>query len=262
MLLSLISCNNNDSGDDIDPTVIPPATGIPTPQNISYTIIGQYPHDTSAYTQGLEFHNGKLLESTGDYQNSSIRITDPRTGTVEKKHVMGTREIFGEGITVLNGKLYQLTWENNLAYVYDVKDISRPEKTFKWPYQGWGITNNGSDLIISDGSANLYFVDPSNFTVRNTLAVRSNRGAVNQLNELEFIEGYVYANVYTTNDIVKIDPETGFVVGRMSFDNLLQRNEYIPGHTDVFNGIAWDSTKRTMMVTGKRWPKMYEVRIN
>ncbi len=251
-------CGGNN--DDKDPALTTSYSGIRPPAPLPFTVINQFPHDTSAYTQGLQWYNGKLYESTGDYENSSLRITDRATGKVITKHMMGSQEIFGEGITILRDTLYQLTWENNIVYVYSIHDLSKPIKTLAWPYQGWGITNNGTNLIISDGSANLYFVDPSTFKVNNTVRVADNRGNVSQLNELEFINGKVYANVYQTNDIIEIDPESGHVTGKVTFDNLLTREDRHQ-NTDVFNGIAYDSTTQTMFVTGKRWPKLFEVKM-
>ena len=261
LFLSISACNNSEDK-TVDRDLIPQKTGIAAPAAIVYNVIAQHPHDTGSYTQGLELHNGKMYESSGDFINSSLRITDFKTGKVEKKHAMGSSTIFGEGITILNNKIYQLTWQNNLVYVYDVNNITKPIQTLKWPYEGWGITNNGTDLIISDGSANLYFVNPQDFKVKNTVSVQTNLGPLDSLNELEWIGGFVYANVYTTNTIVKIDPESGHVIGIMNFKNLLQPTDYIQDRTDVLNGIAYDSTTKTMYVTGKRWPKLFEVRLN
>ncbi|MEP6712027.1 MAG: glutaminyl-peptide cyclotransferase [Ferruginibacter sp.] len=256
------ACSGNNDTPESDPSIVPPTSGIAAPKNIAYTVIAQHPHDTSAYTQGLQLFNGKMYEGTGDYETSSLRITDYKTGNVEKKHLMGSDKIFGEGINIFNNKIYQLTWQSNIVYVYDLKDIENPIKTLAWPYEGWGITNNGKELIVSDGSANLYFVNPDDFKVKNTLAVEDDNGPVEELNELEYIDGFVYANVYQTNFIVKIDPESGHVVGKMTMTNLLQATEIIPDRTDVLNGIAYDSTSKTMFITGKRWPKLFEVKLN
>lgn len=261
LILLVSACNSNDSQDQ-DDDIKPAYTGYPATVTINYTVIAQHPHDTSAYTQGLQVFNGKLYEGTGDFESSSLRITDWKTGFVEKKHMMGTNKIFGEGINIFKNKIYQLTWKSNLVYVYDINDIEKPVKTLNWPNEGWGITNNGSDLIISDGSSNLYFVDPENFKVKNTIAVMNNSGPIRNINELEFIDGFVYANVYNTDDIIKIDPESGHAVGKMNFTNLLQPSDYIAGRTDVLNGIAYDSTSKTMLITGKRWPKLFEVKLN
>jgi len=256
---SLLACNG-DKEQDTDPE-LPPPTGIPAPMSLNVSIVAQYPHDTSAYTQGLVWHNGKLYEGTGDYESSSIRISDLKSGTVQQKHMMGTNKIFGEGITIFNNKIYQLTWQSNIVYVYALNDITKPIQTLQWPYEGWGITHNGKDLIISDGSSNLYFVDPENLRVRNTLSVRDNRGPVNLLNELEYINGMIFANVYESNAIIQIDPESGHVKGVINLPGLLKPQDVIAGRTDVLNGIAYDSSSRHLMITGKRWPKMFEIQI-
>lgn len=259
VIMFLSSCGNNTP--DTDSSLPSVSIGIPPPAKINFTITGQRPHDTSAYTQGLILYKGTMYESTGDYQNSSLRITDWKTGNVLKKHMMGSSVIFGEGITILNDTLYQLTWTNNIVYVYLLNDLDKPIKTFKWPYEGWGITNNGKDLLISDGSANIYYVRPSDFKILSSIQVVDNDGPINNLNELEYVNGSIYSNVYQTNRIVKIDPESGHVTGEMIMANLLQRNEITP-RTDVLNGIAYDSTTNTLFITGKRWPKLFEVKLN
>jgi len=260
-LVVLAACNNEDKTDGpIDPTVVPPKTPA-----ISYTIVAEYPHDTSAFTQGLEFYKGKLYEGTGDFETSSLRITDYKTGKVIKKHMMGTDSIFGEGITIFKNKIYQLTWESNIVYVYDVANIDKPIKTFKWPYAGWGLTNNGTDLIISDGTAKLYFVNADDFRLKSTISVTENGSPVYNLDELEYIDGFVFANVYQSDFIVKIDPSSGHVVGKMDFPGLKEKyfpNQIILNRTDYFNGIAYDSSTKKILVTGKRWPQLFELKLN
>jgi glutamine cyclotransferase len=232
---------------------------------IAYNIVNVYAHDTGSYTQGLQLYNGKLYEGTGDYQRSALQVTDLKTGKIEKKHIIGTDKIFGEGITIFQGKIYQLTWENNIVYVYDINNIDKPIQTFKWPYQGWGITNNGTDLIISDGTANLYFVDPLTFKVKSTVAVTEDGSPIDSINELEYIDGFIYANVYQTNLILKVNPSSGFVAGKMDLSGKIDK--YAPGYVpkpndEVLNGIAYDSTTKKLFITGKRWPKMFEVVLN
>ena len=259
-IIFLAACNGGDKTAEIDKTLLP----VEAPK-LAYNILNVYPHDTSAYTQGLQFYNGKLYEGTGDYETSSLRITDLKTGKVEKKHMMGSAEIFGEGINIFKGKIYQLTWQNNLVYVYDVNNIDKPVRTFKWPYQGWGITNNGTDLIISDGSANLYFVDPETFKVKSTVAVTEDSRPIDSINELEYIDGFVYANVYLYDFIVKVDPASGHVMGKIDLPGLKEKyfpSQIIPERTDVLNGIAYDSATKKLFITGKRWPKMFEVKLN
>lgn len=261
LLIIFAACNNGaDDTDVVDNSIKPKVTPA-----IAYNIVAEYPHDTSAYTQGLEFYNGKLYESTGDYESSSLRVTDYKTGRVEKKHMMGSKNIFGEGITIFNNQLYQLTWASNIVYVYDINNITKPVKTFKWPYEGWGITHHGTDLIISDGTAKLFFVNPEDFRLKSTLSVTENGRPVNYLNELEYVEGYIYANVYQSDYIVKIDPESGFVVGKIELPGVIQK--FAPGYTpkindEVLNGIAYDSATKKLLVTGKRWPKMFELKLN
>jgi len=258
ILLILASCGGKNEEPAYDPEIAPPP---PAPM-LNYSVFARYPHDTGAYTQGLQWHKGKLFEGTGDYERSSIRITDLNTGKIEQIHKMGSNKIFGEGITILNGKIYQLTWQSNTVYVYDENNIQKPIKTLSWPYEGWGITHNGKQLIISDGSANLYFTDPETLKVLNTVAVTDGGRAMNELNELEYVDGYVYANVYTTPYILKIDPESGLVKGRLVLENMLQSSEFVPGRTDVLNGIAYDSSTHHFFITGKRWPWMFEVTLN
>lgn len=266
----LSACNGNsdqqNGANDSDPAVETRSSGIPAPKAINYTIISEYPHDTSSFTEGLEFHNGKLYESGGDYINSVIQYGDHKTGVITEKHKMGTDKIFAEGLTILNNKIYQLTYQTNIGYVYDISDIKKPIKTFNWPYEGWGMTNNGKDLIIDTGGPNLYFVDPETFKVKSTLPITDHRGPVAEINELEYIDGFIWANVWMTNRIVKIDPESGHVVGEMFLSNIaasdgrLQANSF--GNADVLNGIAYDSISKSLFITGKRWPKLYELKVN
>ncbi len=259
-IIFLAACNGGDKQADVDPGLLhkdAPA--------IAYNIVNVYEHDTTAYTQGLQLYDGKLYEGTGDYQRSALRITDLKTGKEEKKHSIGTDKIFGEGITIFKGKLYQLTWENHIVYVYDVNNINQPIQTLNWPYQGWGITNNGTDLIVSDGTANLYFVDPVTFKVKNTVSVTEDGSPIDSINELEYIDGFVFANVYQTNFILKINPSNGVVAGKMDLSDKI--GKYAPGYTpkpndEVLNGIAYDSATKKLFITGKRWPKLFEVTLN
>ncbi len=175
--------------------------------------------------------------------------------------MMGSEDVFGEGINIFNNKIYQLTWQNHKVNVYDINNIDNPIKVFDWPYEGWGITNNGKDLIISDGSENLYFVNAEDFKLKNKLLIIDNVGPVDNINELEYIDGYIYANIYLADYIVKIDPSNGHVVGRISLPGLIQ--QYAPGYQlkqgEVLNGIAYDSTNKKIYITGKDWPKLFEV---
>ncbi len=255
------SCNDDKSGgrDVIAPPTPPPS---PSVKNISYNIVASYPHDTASYTEGFELFKGKLYESAGDYVNSALQFGDLKTGKIDKRNKMGTDKIFGEGITILNGKIYQLTYTTNVVYVYDVNDISKFTSTFNWPYEGWGMTNNGTELIITTGGTDLYFVDPATFKVKRTVHIHDDNGPVDSVNELAYVNGFVWGNIYTTKDIVKINPETGAIVGKMNFDNKLPLAADATPRSEVMNGIAYDSTTKRFFVTGKRWAKIYELQVN
>jgi glutaminyl-peptide cyclotransferase len=262
------ACNGDkdaNGGKDNPPEQI--ITGIAAPSIINANVVAQYEHDPSAYTQGLEFYKGTLYESTGDFENSSLRITDFKTGKVTKKHIIGSKEVFGEGITILHDTLYQLTWESHIVNVYHVSDITKVIKTFKWPNEGWGITNNGTDLIVSTGSANIYFINPTNFRVKTTVVVEDNNGNVDRLNELEYIDGFIYANIYGENGyLIKIDPASGHVVGKIVLPNL--EEQFFKGKltdskgNEVLNGIAYDTATKKLYITGKHWPKLFEISLN
>ena len=262
-LVFFVSCKEEENGESTKE----PVTGVPAPTIINATVKSVYEHDVSAYTQGLEFYNGILFESTGDFENSSLRKTDFKTGKVLEKYSMGSKQIFGEGITILKDTIYQLTWQNNIVNVYDAKNINKIVKTFKWPNEGWGITNNGTDLIISTGSANIYFVNPTNFRVKTSVVVEDNEGTVDRINELEYIDGFIYANRYLENNyLLKIDPSSGHVLGKILIPNL--EEQYFKGKLanpkdiEVLNGIAYDSTTKKLFITGKNWPKLFEVSLD
>ena len=266
--LFLFSCNNN-SSPDIDTSLpVPQSNNLPAPQPITFTIEAVYPHDDHAFTQGLQFYNGKLYEGTGELGESTLRVVDIKTGKPEKQYLIPDTSIFGEGITIFKNKIYQLTWQNHKIFVYNLNDIMHPVNTLNWSVEGWGITNDGTNLIISDGSSKLYYVQPDEVrkemkTIK-VLTVADNRGEIDSLNELEFINGYVYANRWVTNEIEKIDTSNGHVVGRMDLTGLL--HQYAPNaefnDMSVLNGIAYDSTTKKLYITGKDWPKMFEIKLN
>jgi glutamine cyclotransferase len=264
VVLFLISCDNS-SSPDFDSSL--PVNNIPAPAQIMFKVIAVYPHDAGAFTQGLEFYNGKLYEGTGQPGQSRLRITEIKTGKVEKNYLIPDSSVFGEGITIFKDKIYQLTWQSNKIFVYNITDITHPISTLKWNREGWGATNNGKDIIISDGSSKLYFVLPDEgrkeMKVNKILTVSDNRGEVDSLNELELINGYIYANRWLTNDIVKIDTTTGHVVGNINLTGLL--SQYDPGAKiggeAVLNGIAYDSATQKLYITGKDWPRLFEIQL-
>jgi glutamine cyclotransferase len=264
LLLFFISCQNS-SSPDFDTSL--PVNNIPPPSQIMFKVIAVYPHDPTAFTQGLEFHDGKLYEGTGEYNRSNLRIVDIRTGKVEKNYLIPDKSIFGEGITIFKNKIYQLTWKSHKVYVYNPGDFSHPVDTLKWDREGWGATNDGKNIIISDGSSHLFFVQPDEknrvLRVNKVLTVADNKGEVDSLNELELINGYVYANRWLTNDIVKIDTATGHVTGKLNLTGLLQQYDPNAPIEDgaVLNGIAYDSTSKKLYITGKDWPKLFEMEL-
>lgn len=267
LVLLFFSCNNSSSPDYDNSLPVPKVNNIPPPANIMFKVDAVYPHDPNAFTQGLEFYKGKLYEGTGEWGKSSLRIVDIKTGAVEKNHLLSDSTIFGEGITIFKNKIYQLTWTNNQIFVYNLNDIAQSVNTLKWNREGWGATNDGRNIIISDGSSHLYFVQPDEnkkeMKINKVLTVADNRGEVDSLNELEFINGYIYANRWLTSDIVKIDSSNGYVVGRINLSGLL--NQYDPnakvGSEAVLNGIAYDSTTKKLYITGKDWPKLFEMQL-
>ncbi len=258
ILLLVSSCKNNEATDQDKSTN---AQVIQAPTNLSYQVLKIYPHDTSSFTQGLIWHEGKLWEGTGLNNESKLLLTNITTGKAIKRKPLPDNE-FGEGITIFNNKIYQLTWENHKVYVYDLTTLKQ-EKVFDWPYEGWGITHDGQSLIISTGGSNLYWVDAETFKITKTLGVSDNYGYVDSLNELEWVNGFIYANKYLTDYILKIDPKSGLVVGKLDLTGLLQQsNQPIVANTDVLNGIAFNPTTGHFLITGKRWPALYEIKLN
>lgn len=226
------------------------------PAEYTFRVIKTYPHDPEAYTQGFLFDNGFLYEGTGQQGASSLRKVELESGKILQSVNLG-REYFGEGIALLNGKIYQLTWTNGVGFVYDAATF-RTLNTFAYTTQGWGLTTNGSELIMSDGSYTLYFREPNGFSELRRLDVYDDNGPVKMLNELEYINGKIYANVYLTDRIVIINPETGAVEGNIDMKGLLKATDR-NGKEDVLNGIAYDSESNRIFVTGKLWSKVYQV---
>lgn len=272
-LLSIIcfsSCNNNTpSTEEPDNNLV--ISDVPT---LNYSIVNSYPHDTSAYTEGLLFHDGKLYESTGGSPKynrfkSWMAQVNLKTGKPVKQVFLDSN-YFGEGITIFNNKIYQLTYEEKKVFVYDLSTFKKIQE-FSWNPQGWGITHDNKNLILSDGSSNLYTVDPSTFKMLSITGVKDNYGPVGNINELEYINGFIYANRYETDYIYKIDPASGKVMARADLTGVLAKNapewsadpKFQPGNTDgVLNGIAYDSATGKTYITGKLWPKIFEIKFN
>jgi glutamine cyclotransferase len=226
--------------------------------NYGFEVVNVYPHDPDAFTQGLVYDDGFLYEGTGRYGHSSLRKVDLTTGEVVQSYELPD-EYFGEGITVFDDRIYQLTYRENTGFVYD-KETFEIIDQFTYPTEGWGLTSDSERLIMSDGTATLRFLDPNTYEETGRVGVIYRGEPLIRLNELEFIEGYVYANVWPTDLIVIIDPESGEVVGRADMDGL-QRFKGLFGSSDVLNGIAYDIGGDRLFVTGKRWPKLYEIEL-
>ena len=237
-----------------------PATPSATPELpvYTYTVINTYPHDPAAFTQGLIFENGVLYESTGLYGRSSLRKVDLETGTVFQIYELEP-QFFGEGLTIFGDTLIQLTWQSNVGFVYDKQSFDRLRE-FSYPTEGWGITHDGERLIMSDGTDRLFFLDPETLQITGHISVTDAGRSVSRLNELEYIHGDVYANIWQTNLIARIDPQTGAVVGWIDLSGLLAE-EYRQQPVDVLNGIAYDAEHDRLFVTGKLWPKLFEIEL-
>jgi len=257
VLITLIACNNNDTSNaslDVN-------NGIPAPTAISYNIINTYPHDTSYYTEGLQVYKGHLYESTGNYGQSKLLKVDLKTGKPVKELALDPK-YFGEGLTVLNDTIYQMTYKEKTGFVYDMN--FKLIRTFSYDTEGWGMTTNGKHLLMSDGSSNIYFRDPATFRTLNIISITNNNGPIANINELEWVDGVIYANIWNTNSIIRIDPSNGHVTGMMDFTGLLEKAghkgaDYEVGN--VLNGIAYDSSKQTLLITGKLWPLVFEVKL-
>jgi glutamine cyclotransferase len=228
------------------------------PAVYGYREIAAWPHDPTAYTQGLYWHDGYFYEGTGLEGQSSLRKVDPATGAVLQKIDLD-KQYFGEGIALLGGKIYQLTWQHSLGFIYDAETF-RQVGDFRYTGQGWGLTTDGTYLYMSNGSERIEVIDPDGFKKHRTIEVCTDQEKVDQLNELEWIEGEIWANVYLTDRIVRIDPATGAVTGVIDLSGLLKTTDK-DIHTDVLNGIAYDASTRRIFVTGKNWKKLFEIQV-
>ena len=234
-----------------------PVQAQPAPPVYGYEVVREYPHDPEAFTQGLIFRDGFLFESTGQLGRSTLRKVSLETGEVIERHALAN-DIFGEGLTDWSSQLIQLTWVTNIGFVYDLASFKELRR-FSYAGEGWGITQDGKRLIMSDGSPNLRFLDPSTFQEQSRMNVRDHNSSVDDLNELEFVKGSVYANVWMTERIAIISPENGRVTAWVDLTGLRPR-QGAPGD-DVLNGIAYDAAGDRLFVTGKLWPRLFEIRV-
>lgn len=257
LALSLTACGSSASRSSAA-AAAPAAAQESEPAAYTYRIKASYPHPTDAYTQGLQYADGILWEGTGQYGQSVVRTTDLASGG-SRTLARLPRSEFGEGIALLGGKLYQLTWHANTCHVYNAATMEKL-RDFRYPGEGWGLTTDGRKLYMSDGSARIYTVDPETFRREKRTTVTYKGQPVDYLNELEWIEGKIWANVYTTEQIVIIDPATGIVEGVVDLAGILPPSEHGP-ETDVLNGIAYDAETRRIFVTGKNWSRIFEIEI-
>jgi glutamine cyclotransferase len=251
LLVLVISCNK-----EKDRPVV--AEAVPT---IYYKVKSTWPHDEKAFTEGLLIHNGILYESTGHEKQSWIGVVDVATGKTDKKVVLDDK-YFGEGIAILNGKVYQLTYTTKVGFVYDLKTFKKLKEFTIPTREGWGMTHDNHNLIMSDGTDKLSYLDTTSLKVVKTLSVTDQNGPLVKLNELEYVDGFIFANVWETNRIVKIDPASGKVVGQIDVTSLTQNALNRNPNANELNGIAYHPGTKLFLVTGKYWPSIYVLQLN
>ncbi len=243
-IILILSCRNSNN-----PTA---------PTFYSYEVINTFEHDPNAFTQGLVWENGVLYEGTGLPGHSTLRKVELGTGKVLQKYELPD-EFFAEGITIFEDKIIQLTYRSKVGFVYDKKTF-KLLREFNYPHEGWGLTHDGKNLIVSDGTPTLYFLDPETFKQISTISVYNKNNRLWGINELEYIDGRIYGNIWPTNRIAIIEPQTGRVTGLVDMTGLL-KGQKITRQTDVLNGIAYDPANRRLFVTGKFWPKLYQIKL-
>ena len=271
LLLFITACTAVSDPTPLPPTatIAPTVTPSPTPEPIAYpihydyTVVNSYPHDAGAFTQGLLWYDNSLYEGTGWHGESDVRRVVLKNGEVMEEVPIGD-QYFGEGITIFDDKLYQLTWQAQTGFVYDADSFELLD-SFDYPTEGWGITHDGEQLIMSDGTDTIYFWDAETLEENGRLQVHDGDRPIARLNELEYIDGEIYANIWQTDYIVRIDPETGMVVGWIDLSGLLSDEEMAglsnPGNA-VLNGIAYDGENGRLFVTGKLWPTLFEIELH
>lgn len=262
VLLLLTSCGNSPPPARPSNSANAPAkTALPV---YTYDVVKSYPHDPTAFTQGLVFYNGFLYEGTGGKEGdtffSSLRKVEIESGKILQKRDI-SREYFGEGITIHNDKIYQLTWREQTAFVYNLEDFS-PVREFRYSGQGWGLTDNGTDFFMSDGTHVIRVLDPETFQVKRTIVVNDETGnPLMQLNELEWVKGEIWANVWQSTSIARIDPANGKLLGRIDLKPIMDEEQKQNPKADVLNGIAYDEAGDRIFVTGKMWRRLFEIKL-
>lgn len=254
IILLAIACGNS-SGDanTMDANLTASKTA-------DYTVVNVYPHDPSSFTEGFYLKGDTAYESAGEPDKSRLFSYELSTGKILQNVKLGKQD-FGEGISEINGKIYQLTWQQHVVYVYDAKTLKK-EKELNWPNEGWGMTTDGQQLILSDGSSHIYYVNPTDFSVVKKLNIQGEYGPLSQINELEYVDGFIFANVWQSQDIVKIDPATSKVVKTYDLTGIRKNNGVSENEGDVLNGIALNQGTGNLVVTGKNWPKSFEIKLD
>jgi len=253
------------SGDKAQAGATPAPVARARTPTYTYEVVRSYPHDIGSFTEGLLFHDGRLFESTGQPNASYIREVDLQTGrAIRQRDLKGIDRMtdsgyFGEGIVITGDNIIQLTWRAEVAFIYDWKTFE-PKGQFTYQGEGWAFTSNGDSLIMSNGSSAIVYRDPKTFAITRTITVTDHDVPVSKINELEWVKGEIYANVWETNQIVRIDPATGKVLGWIDLSDILSREDRT-GKEDVLNGIAYDAKADRLFVTGKFWPKMFEIKL-
>ena len=257
LLIALPTCNNESDNGNGDST----NNAVPRPRSIAYSIVNTLPHDSASFTEGLLFYKGDLYESTGLKGRSYIAKVDLKTGKALQKVPLDSN-FFGEGIVILNDTIYQLTYQEKVGFLYSVKDLKKIGE-FKFSSdEGWGMTTDGKQIIASDGTSTLYFYEPGSFRLLRTQAVTDAGSLAFNINELEYIDGFIYANQWQTPYILKIDPATGVVVGKADMSEITNRIKNNYPYAEFINGIAYDSSSKKVLITGKYWPEMFEIKFS
>jgi glutaminyl-peptide cyclotransferase len=228
------------------------------PKTYTYDVVKAYPHDAHSFTQGLVYEGGSFYESAGQYGESNLRKVDLMTGNVLARTDVG-KEYFAEGLAKLGDRLFQLTWKNHKGFIYNASSFEKLGE-FQYDGEGWGLTTDGRSLILSDGTNRIRFLNPDTFKVDREISVNVNGTPLTQLNELEYVNGEIFANIWETDKIVRLDPANGKILGWVDLTGLLPAGERTP-ETNVLNGIAYDPAADRLFVTGKRWPKLYEIKL-
>lgn len=251
----IISCNSREDKENVSVN-----NNVTIPRYLGFTIIDSFLHDSTNFTQGLVIFKNHIFESTGDFDNSRLIKKEEETRQKLRQVKSGSENIFGEGITVFKDTIYQLTWQNNVVYLYDVNNLNKIEKSFKWSREGWGITNDNEHFYISDGSSNIYIVNPKNFEIEKVLNVSLAGNPLSQLNELELIDNKIFANVWHEGFIVVINKDNGIVEKIIDLKEITSYNR-MNNSENVLNGIAYNKRTNNLLITGKNWKKFYLLKL-